>query len=184
MVLSESDIASLIAQNPIHDEWPWSTNDEHVIHGHIKDVIAEVRRENRLLDKSEFGHYGSGYASFVDCWLYRDDEDFKFDEGSAYWGIVVLFSTLAPYYVIGEGQKTWEARSSSSYLPSFDFVDQLSQPVIQGLEANVCSTLSDRGMVRIYAHELSARLPRHMSVPTILADPPFRHFDAIFHWED
>jgi hypothetical protein len=184
MLLSEADIALLLRQEPITDEWPWNSREESTIHKHIKDIIAEIRRKIRLLDKTEFGHYGSGYASFVDCWLYCDTQEFQLDIGNCYWGLVVLFSTLSHYYAIGEGQKTWNDKGGSSYLPSFEFVDQISHPAIHTITESVCGILNARGLKRAHADELSELLPRDAVVPTILGDPPFRHFDALFYWED
>lgn len=184
MLLSENDIRSLLRQEPITDEWPWNTKDENTIHGNIKDIIAEIRRNQRLLDKTEFGHYGSGYASYVDCWLYREDDDFRFDKKNCYWGLVVLFSTLSKYYVVGQGQKTWHKKGGSSYLPAFQFVDQIEHPAVQQITDRVCVVLADRGLIRAHADDLSSLLPRDISVPTILANPPWRHFDALFYWED
>jgi hypothetical protein len=96
----------------------------------------------------------------------------------------VLFSSLSKYYVVGQGQKTWHKTGGSSYLPTLGFVDQIEHPAIQQITARVCKVLADRGLVRAHADELSSLLPRDISVPTILADRPWRHFDALFYWED
>jgi hypothetical protein len=184
MLLTPSDIESLLRQEPITDEWPWNTMDETTVHGSIKDIIAEIRRKNHLQEKTEFGHYGSGYASYVDCWLYRANDAFRFDEGNCYWGLVVLFSTLSKYYVIGEGQKAWHTRGGSSYLPSFQFVDSICHPAVQKLTEGVCGVLAGRGLVRVSASEVSSPLAAEIKVPTILADRPWCQFDALYYWED
>ncbi len=184
MLLSESDITTLLRQKPITDEWPWNTNDERTIHGNIKDVLAEICRTHRLLNKTEFGHYGSGYASYVDCWFYREDDEFRADGKNSYWGLVVLFSTLSKYYVIGEGQKARHETGWSTYLPSFQFVDEINQPAIRRIAGVVCKILTNRGWVRASADDLALPLARDISVPTILADRPWHHFDALFYWED
>ncbi len=108
MLLTETQIALLLKQLAISDEWPWATNDEAVIDKNIKDIVAEIRRKLRLEDKTEYGHYGSGYASFVDCWLYRPDAEFRYRAGDNYHGLVVLFSRLSPFYVFGQGDKSWD----------------------------------------------------------------------------
>ncbi len=184
MLLTEAEIASLLRQESITDELPWNTGDERAIDSSIAETIAEVRRTHRLQDQTEFGHYGSGYASFVDCWLYRNELAFKYDSGDCYWGLVVLFSRLSNYYVLGEGQKTWHEKSSASYMPSFEFVDKLLHPAVISIADDVCAVLDRRGFVRAHAANLSELLPASTEVPTILCDPPYRHFDALFHWED
>lgn len=184
MPLSNSDIGRLLKQQPITDEWPWNSGDESVIHKHIKDIVAELCQKLRLKDRSEYGHYGSGYASYVDCWLYREDAEFRVATGDWYRGLVILFSTLSKHYVLGEGEKSWHAKGGSTYLPSFAFVDKLDRPAVASLERGVSRILASRGLVRQSAEDLSDFLPRDTSVPTNLGDPPWRHFDALFYWED
>lgn len=184
MILTEAQIEELLAQRSITDEWPWSTNDEATIDEHIKNIVAKVRLEVGLLDKSEYGHYGSGYSSFVDCWLYCEDDIFQFASGNHYWGLVVLFSRLSKYYVIGEGQKTWHEKGGSSYMPAYEFVDQVRHPATLSIVDDVCAVLNSQGLVRLSAEKLSGVLPDRIQVPTILDDPPWRVFDAIFYWED
>lgn len=184
MIFTEAQITALLAQRSITNKWPWSTNDEATIDGNIRNIIAKVRQDVSLLDKTEYGHYGSGYSSYVDCWLYREGMNFQFSTGNYYWGLVVLFSRLSNYYVIGEGQKTWSEKGGSSYLPAFEFVDQVRQPATLSILDDVCAVLNSQGLVRLYAAELSRVLSDEIQVPTILEDPPWRDFDAIFYWED
>ena len=97
---------------------------------------------------------------------------------------MVLFSTLSKYYVLGEGQKTWHKAGGSSYLPALEFVDEIHHPATRQIATGVCDTLTDRGLTRLLREDLSALLPRDTDVPTILSDPPWHHFDALFYWED
>jgi hypothetical protein len=183
-VLTESKIGLLLNQKPITEEWPWSIDNEVTVDFSIEVAIDEICQKFHLLDKTEYGHYGSGYASFIDCWLYRPDDQFRFDEGNCYWGLVVLFSRLSPYFVIGEGRKTWDEKGASSYLPSFEFVDVLTHKLIRSLERDISLALQLRGWVRAHANQLAEFLPPDIHVPTSLSDPPWRHFDALFYWED
>ena len=184
MILTEKHIELLLHQKPITDEWPWSTCDQVVIDKHWKDVLAEICRKMRLDHKSEFGHYGSGYASYVDTWLYRAEASFRFAAGNCFWGIVILYSRLSPYYVLGQGQKSWHDNGGSSYLPSFKFVDAISQDVLISLVYDIDVILAGRGLKRLKRSQVEANLDHNIRVPTILADPPLHHFDAIYYWED
>ena len=69
-------------------------------------------------------------------------------------------------------------------MPSYQFVDQLKHPKVRTLEEGVCNTLAGRGLTRLHADDLSAILPHDTDIPTNLSDPPWRHFDALFYWED
>ena len=185
MELTRKQLSALLDQRSISPEWPWATNDESVIDKNFKDIIAEVRRKVNVLDKSDFGHYGSGYASFVDCWLYREEEAFRYaTSGHYYYGLVVLLSRLSNFYVIGEGQKSWNNAGGSSYLPDLGFVDKITRPEVMDIAKQVCAILDDRGLKRLYANELDKLLPNDVQVPTVLSDRPWKQFDAIFYWED
>jgi len=184
MLLTDTEIDTLLKQRSIFNQWPWSTNDECVIDKNIKDIIAEVRRKVRVKDKSEFGHYGSGYASFVDCWLYRSDDEFRYRPGDNYHGLVVLFSRLSAFYVIGQGEKSWDKTSGASYLPDFDFMDTIEHPAVTELVPRVTAVLDDRGLKRLHKFDLDTILPNDVHVPTIMSEQVFRHFDALFYWED
>lgn len=183
-MLTREQITTLVKQQPITDEWPWSTQDEATINHYYTDVIADVRQNVQLLDKTDFEHYDSGYASFIDCWLYREDEEFRFASGNSYWGLVVLFSRLSNYYVVGEGQLSWRTTDASSYLPSFVMVDKISHRAVQSIIDDVCEVLDAHGLVRLRAEELSEPLPDEIRVRTILSRHPRRHFDALFYWFD
>lgn len=184
MILTDAQIESLLAQRSISDEWPWSTNDERVIDKHVKDVVAEIRRRLRVLDRTDYCHYGSGYASFIDCWLYRPDDAFRAQPGNSFHGLVVLFSRLSPYYVLGEGIKTWSECSGGSYMPEFEFVDRIGNRAVAELVPEVAAVLAERGWKRLSKSEVESPLPRGVRVPTVLADRILREFDALFYWED
>lgn len=185
MILTETQIDTLLRQQSISNEWPWSTNDERVIDKNIKDIVAEIRRKTNVEDKTEYGHYDSGYASFVDCWLYRRDDDFRYRPGDSYYGLVVLFSRLSNYYVIGQGKKSWDKTGGASYLPDFDFVDNIDHQPVAELAPRVIDILNQRGLKQLHKTDLRAKLSRGVSVPTIMAAASvFYHFDALFYWED
>ncbi|MFN0021121.1 MAG: hypothetical protein ACKVP0_22980 [Pirellulaceae bacterium] len=184
MRLTESQIDVLLRQRSISEEWPWSTNDETIIDKNIRDIVAEVRRKARVEDKTEFNHYGSGYASFVDCWLYRPTDEFRYCPGNNYHGLVVLFSRLSPFYVVGEGDKSWDGSSGASCLPAFEFLDVIEHPSVKELVRLVVPVLDARGLTRLHVDDLSPLLPSGVPVPSIMAERVFRHFDALFYWED
>lgn len=184
MILTETQIDQLLHQEAITEEWPWSTNDEQVIDRNVKDIVAEICRRARLKDKTEYGHYGSGYASYVDCWLYRPDDDFRISPGNHYHGLVILFSRLSPFYVLGQGSRSWDRTGGAFYLPDYDFVDVIEQPVLKDLVPLVTTILTERGLTRLHKTDLDTFLPAGVQVPTILAQHVLRHFDALFYWED
>jgi hypothetical protein len=185
MIFSKSQIEALFAQQSITDEWPWSSESQQTIDKYFKDVIAEARRKIRLLDRTEYGHYGSGYASFVECWFYRDNDEFKSDSGNFYWGLLVLFSRLSKYYVMGEGSRSLNAQGGAFRdMPYIGFVDNFNHPAVKSIVGEVGNLLDARGLERLRKEQLSKYLPKDIHVPTALGNPPWCHFDALFYWED
>lgn len=187
-LLSDSDIALLLTGHSISSQHPWDSDDESTIDNYLKYITHDLQRRAAVEARIEWGHYGSGYASYVDAWFYRPTPDFDAGpaprDGAAYTGLVVLFSRLAPWFVLMEGQKSWSAKGSSSYLPYFQQVDGLKTPAVVQLAAKVQALLEEHGLVRLRQAELDVPLSTTLRVPTVLADAGYTHFDAIFHWED
>jgi hypothetical protein len=185
---SAKELDQLLAQECISSDHPWSTRDESQIDSYLKTVSEEVSLATNTLSRIEWGHYGSGYASFVDAWFYRSTPAFDVPsplrQGEEHVGLVVLLSRLSPYFVFMEGEKRWHAKGGSSYLPAFEGVDSLSSPGVLDLVAPVQKVLESRGLRRLSKKELSSPLHPDIQVPTILGDPPYVEFDALFHWED
>lgn len=183
-VLTDEEIDKLLRCEPITPHWPWGSRDELVIDNNIRDILAEVCRKLQLKDQTHYDHYGSGYASFVDCWLYRPTDEFRICPGDCYEGLVVLFSRFSPYYVLGQGERSWGESARCSYLPHYEFVDDIDHPAVVGLVSKVTEILDVRCLKRLHQFDLSPALQRNQRIPTNLSDKFYRHFDALFYWED
>jgi hypothetical protein len=186
-MFTPSQIDLLLVQRSISDQQPWASDDSQKIDGFYRGVCAAVGQTSGALSRIEWGHYGAGYASFIDAWFYKPEAGFKVDEklgkGSEYKGLVVLLSRLSPYFVFMEGEKRWHAKGGSSYLPESAMLDRLLAPAIVALAAEVQVVLESHGLVRLFKADLSAALPPDIEVPTILADQ-FTQYDALYYWED
>lgn len=163
---------------------PWASDDRSAVDAHLRTAVGLVAAQLGLQHRTEFDSYGSGYASFVDAWFHRPTPEFQTGPGNSYAGLVVLLCSESPHFVLGEGEKSWHDRGSSSYLPDFDFIDQFTVPAVEALVPAVERILVDFGMIRLSKNDLAAALPADIEIPTILSDPPFRLFDAMFYWED
>lgn len=186
-MLTPSQIDLLLVQRAISEKQPWASNEPRKIDGFYRTVCSAVEQATGALSRIEWGHYGSGYASFIDAWFYKPEAGFKVDEklgkGSEYKGLVVLLSRLSPYFVFMEGEKRWHAKGGSSYLPESAMLDRLLAPAIVALAADVQALLESHGLTRLFEADLSAELPPEIEVPTILADR-FTQYDALYYWED
>ena len=103
MQLSLDDLTNLASQRPIGGRHPWDSNDEAQVDGFYRRVCAELERTLPAASRIAWGHYGSGYASFVDAWFYREERDFKTGKGDQHIGLVILLCRLAPCFVFMQG---------------------------------------------------------------------------------
>lgn len=136
-------------------------------------------------ERTEWNHYGSGYASFLDAWFYYPDGRARrsiTDDHHA--GVFVLLSRLTGTYALGQGEKSWSPKGGSSYLPHFEAVDFFDHPVLAETTTIIDATLTRLGLKRLHRSDLEPFITQSHRVPTILSDPPHRIFDALFYWED
>ncbi|WP_323638833.1 hypothetical protein [Pectobacterium polonicum] len=191
-LLSSHDITRLLLQpvaQCISDEYPWVSNDEALIDKHFKGVCAQVIRVTHTKSRIEWNHYGSGYASFIDAWFYKNTPDFNAKRpvhyGEEHTGLTVLLSRLSPYFVFMESEKQWDAHGGGyQALPELEMIDRLETPAVIALSQQIQSELEKCGLVRAYKEQLASLLPTGTRVPTVLTDRGFTQFDALFHWED
>jgi hypothetical protein len=186
-LLSPQQVDLLVGEKTISDRYPWSTQDGELIESFLREVCKEVSRAVDLESRCEWNHYGSGYASFVEAWFYKQNADFEDDfpeeeDGGAYIGLTVLLSRLSPYFVFLQASKGWNKHSYRGSLPNFLGVDQLTSPHVARLADIVQPILEGKGLVRAFQSQLRDEIDT--CVPTILKDAPFIQFDALFYWED
>ncbi|MEZ5816370.1 MAG: hypothetical protein R3D44_04750 [Hyphomicrobiaceae bacterium] len=152
--------------------------------GAVRDFVARMK----LKENSEWGDYGSGTASFFDIWVYRDEPAFrrpKYDNADhSYTGLWILLCRLAPFYVMGEGEKSWSATNGGRYMPAFNGVDAFNTPEVENLARRVADRLDALGLTRLSKNDVTPMLPSEWRFQSNLALGPLRIFDALFHWND
>jgi hypothetical protein len=147
--LTPSGIDQLLQGMPVTNEWPGNTNDEWTVERTFRRYLAEVCRTCQVRERTEWTHYGSGYASYIDRWLYRETDEFHRGPRNWFSGLIVLFSRLSGYFVLGEGEKSWRSHGGSSYTPAFNNLDNIKTPAVVELVEPVCAVLKARGLVRV-----------------------------------
>ena len=187
-MLSTEEIHALISGRCIKDQYPWSEQDASSIEAFYKSACATVERTANVSSRTEWNHYGSGYASYIDAWFYRPSADFHVTQplkyGHEYSGLVVLLSRLAPFFAFMEEEKRWSAHTATSYLPTLEAIDNLRSPAVRELATKVQITLEGLGLTRVSKTDLAVPLPPGVSAVTNLTDRGFTHFDALFYWDD
>jgi hypothetical protein len=187
-LLTSIEVERLLQGKSISDREPWAAECLGQVDDYLRRVCDEISESTGAASKVEWDHYGSGYASFVDAWFYKDTPDFDVREpmrhGHEHTGLVVLLSRLSPFVVFMEGERRWHGHGASSYLPALEAVDQLETPAVATLALQVELVLQRHGLVRAKKSRLDSALDPGLRVPTILTDGPFTQFDALFYWED
>lgn len=169
-ILTDGNLQDLLYGKPITAQQPWASQDELQIIDFYRSSVTEIRATHWLEGQMRTD-WGSGRASFVSAWFYRQRE---------YVTLAVYFSKLSPYYVIGAGRrKDWFALD-------YDRLDLFEHRQVETLVAPVCSVLDGKGLVRLHKEDLAYPLPAsyHGHFYTMISQPPWRHFDALFHWVD
>ena len=175
----------MVQGQPIREPLPFDPANDEAVRRFYEGLVRQIEREQDLRSREEWNHYGSGYASFIEAWFYPADDRARLpgrEEGHA--GLVVLFSRLSRYFVLGQDEKTWSADRGSAGLPNFSTVDEITHPMILPFVLPVTNLLTKAGLQRLHRQDLAAPLPETLHVPTILTDLPFRQFDALFYWQD
>lgn len=159
--------------------------------GYLRRVVADLNRVPELVvEHAEFGHYGSGYASFVDVFLTRRNGSARRvdpDGHTTVEGLSVALCRLAPIAcILSPGERSHHPDGHGYHsMPGLDAVTEMPIP---GWEKG-CEQISqvlDRHRITLVGPRLLSRpaLP-HLRIDTNLADgPPHSIFDVWFHWTD
>jgi hypothetical protein len=185
LTLSNDEIAQLIQGKDLV-RFPPVRTPEAALESFYAGLVKEITHFSGCAEKTEWGHYGSGYASFVDAWFYFPDGRARGTSTTSehHYGIYVLLSRLSCFFVVGQGEKTWQRDTSSSYLPDLSSIDSVTHPALLPLELQIDSFLGGAGLTRLRRADLELAIgPEHV-VPTIMSEPPFMQFDALFFGVD
>jgi hypothetical protein len=187
MPLSDADLRSLLAGRPFGLGTVYAGGDEAAIEGFLRGVVSGLARSALVAAEADFGHYGSGYASYVDVFCPKRGGRSTTEANDVQWidGLVIYLSRLAPVAALGPSQRTRHRTGGSS-----DYLDAskvgLLPPGDWSAEANeVRAKLAENyGFTLLGQDELNRPLPFNADIATVLGDRPYRVFDAIFYWED
>lgn len=186
---TDFEIRTLLSGSAISDQYPWNTNNAEIIENFYFNICDDIEQKTGCLSKKEFNDYGSGYASFYDLWLYKDEQSFKVpkshDSSNHFYGLVIIFSKLSPYYVLMQGEQCWYDKGGSSYLPDLNMDDDLKTWAVNDLAKQIDPILTFHGLIRLSQEQLNSPLIGSWKIPTILnINEQFTLFDALFYWED
>lgn len=84
---SHEQLKSFIKGEIIGESYPYGTKDEKKMEAYIKQLYNRVKRIPNMLCEAEFDHFGSGYASFIEFFCYRQ-EDIRIIKKKEKYGIL------------------------------------------------------------------------------------------------
>jgi hypothetical protein len=187
-LLTRDNLRRLIAEECIGDREPWKGGSRAKIDRHLRATARCIRRKADLDLHTEFDDYGSGYASYVEIigWPSDGSETRSPAPGSVeYSGIQVWLSRLAPIAAYGFGRlyRHDNGGGGQGFLTADGLYD-LPQPRWKQVEEGVQACLRKYGFHLLPADLANRELGFAGRIPTILTDPPYCVFDAVFYWED
>ncbi|GGO14455.1 hypothetical protein [Microbispora bryophytorum] len=159
--------------------------------GYLRRVVANLNRVPELVvEHAEFGHYGSGYASFVDVFLTRRNGSARrvdLDGHTTVQGLSVALCRLAPIACVLSPDERSHHPDGHGYhsMPCLNAVTEMPIPGWEKGCEQIFQVL-DRHRIALVGPRLLSRpaLP-HLRIDTNLDDgPPHSIFDVWFHWMD
>jgi len=186
-MFSREEIDRLISGKPLSDEYSFDDVYETEAASPIRAVCRQIEDLTGVKSRHEFD-YGEGFASFVAAWFYFETPDWAAPrpfKSHAYQGLCVTLSRLSPYFIMLEGNKEWDDRGSSGFLPDFPSIDDMPTPVVREFSERVQTILEDNGWIRLHKPDLAGVLSPDIEIDTNLSDlEQLREFDALFYWWD
>ena len=120
---SAAEVSRLVQGQPVGEPLPFDPADDLSIRCCYEGLIKQIETTQHLHARVEWNHYGSGYASFIEAWFYPEDNRTSlppFHTGNKrHVGLVVLFSRLSRYFVLGQDERSWSADGSSGPAAAF-----------------------------------------------------------------
>lgn len=196
-MFSEVQLRQLIAGEVIGEEYPYCTKNEDDILNHMRQLYYEFSRMHNIVCEAEWNHFGSGYASYVEMFLYnKKNVHVSINEKAKQRkevrnGVVINISRLAPVAIIGD-----DKRYSTYSIKTEEYIGGGYYPLAKASDIKVSEELRPlaekmRDIVQRYGYtllgekELILPLPFKANIPTIFTQPrDYTIFDAVFYWMD
>lgn len=196
-MFSNDQLRDLIKGKIIGDKFPYDTGDEKEIEDHIRRLFYRIKRNHKLVCEAEWGHFGSGYASFVEFFCYSKEQVTVLQKKNGVrkeeiHGIIIDICRLAPVAIMGEDirYKTFLIETNEiigrGYGTLLDGQNSLTVSVeFQTAAAHLKKSLNEYNYELLHAEGLKRFLPFQEKIPTIYrAKGQYLVMDAIFYWED
>lgn len=196
-MFSNEQLQDLIEGKIIGNKFPYNTNNEQEIEGHIRRLFHRLNSVPNLVCEAEWDHFGSGYASFVEFFCYRKEDVIVVEEKygrreTRTDGMIIDICRLAPVAIMGEDDRYKTIRIETNEVVGGAYgtllgglkkleLSEKSQTIAEQLK----QVLKEFDYELLEAEEIIRPLSFQTEIPTIYREPKeYLVMDAIFYWED
>ncbi|OIJ16345.1 hypothetical protein BKP37_06370 [Anaerobacillus alkalilacustris] len=196
-MFSNEQLQALTEGRIVGNTYPYDTNNEQEIEAHIRQLLYRINRIPNLVCESEWNHFGSGYASFVEFFCYRQEDVTVVEEKYGFQeiktnGIIIDICRLAPVAIMGEDDRYKKIRIETNevvggaYGTLLDGANRLVfNEKFQRIAEQLKQSLKEFDYGLLEAEKLNQSLSFKTKIPTIYRKPnQYIVMDAIFYWED
>ena len=170
----DQELSKLLAARGIGCAWPDSVGEWKIIDIFYETLIENLYRDLDLVTRVECNRFHSIHISYIEARFYRRT-------WGIHTGLKILFSRILPCFIAGETKHFLHSRRTDNSWVSADFADRYNSPDVEALFQEMEPHLLRHGLIRPSQEGLAQRLPSNFHIPTILGDPPYSVFDALFH---
>ncbi|WP_107943447.1 hypothetical protein [Metasolibacillus fluoroglycofenilyticus] len=193
-MFTNEQLKQFIKGKVLGEMFPYDTGDEHLIISYLKRIKAELEKSLPVRCEVEPLHFGSGYASYMQWFVYKTDmltrkereKDVMEEERE---GLIVNISMLAPVVLIGKGEKStcyvkgeWHSGAMTSLAEPQQL---LIPPHLKELYENLQRLFMKYNYGILYREDVEKQLPFKANIAITFREPKdYLVWDAIFYWMD
>ncbi|WP_107840462.1 hypothetical protein [Metasolibacillus meyeri] len=193
-MFTNEQLKQLIQGEMIGEVFPYNAGDEQQIFSYLKRIKAELERSKRIECDQELLHFGSGYASYMQWFVYEKSAVTRLERAGGLVeaekiGLVVQISMLAPVVLIGKGEKRddyFEGEWQSGGVNSLINPQSLLIPThLTELYESLQRLFMKYNYSILRKEDVEKPLPFKANIATIFREPrEYLIWDAIFYWMD
>lgn len=153
----------------------------------IKQVVNQFKNSKVITIETEFDHYGSGFASYVDVFITKKDGSSIKEIDDITWiqGVSLYLCRLAPVAVFGKNEKTKDKNGGGSFgFLREDNVGTTPEGNWEEIIDEVTNVLKQNQIQLLNRDLIMKPLEFEIEIHTILKDSNYNIFDVLFYWED
>ena len=195
MPFTDEYLRRIVNDEVVGDFPPFTLGSIAKVENYIRKIIARLSNISTLLVEADFDSYGSGFSSYVEVKIAKKDESDSHNMAQTgraaheISGLILYISRLTPYWFYGGSSWTKNYEDGRLTGGSFMFLGpesraHINRPVWQHDRQLIEAVLQEFRYGLLTADELMQPAPTDISIPTVLADKPYKVFDCFFYWED